>query len=258
MDRIKTWSFSRLTDFEQCRYRAKLKYIDAIPEPPRPLPPGKTEHANERGSRIHDAAEAFVKGGVELVPELADFKEDFLELRELHQQGKVSLEGEWAFDREWNPCAWRSETTWCRVKLDAFVRVSDTHGRVIDYKTGKRMGNEVKHAEQGQLYQLAAFLKYPELETIDVEFWYTDQGTDSTAAANYTRAQGTAYFNKYDSRGSAVTDATEFPPNPNAYTCKWCPYLHGACAYGVSKHIIDIADSRRYKRGGLAGVFSKG
>ena len=69
-ERIKAWSYSRLVDFEQCKLRAKLKYIDRIPEPARPLPPGKTEHANDRGTRIHDAAERFVRGGVELIPEL--------------------------------------------------------------------------------------------------------------------------------------------------------------------------------------------
>ena len=58
-ERIKAWSYSRLADFEQCKLRAKLKYIDRIPEPARPLPPGKTEHANDRGTRIHDAGERF-------------------------------------------------------------------------------------------------------------------------------------------------------------------------------------------------------
>ena len=60
-ERIKAWSYSRLVDFEQCKLRAKLKYIDRIPEPARPLPPGKTEHANDRGTRIHDAGERFVQ-----------------------------------------------------------------------------------------------------------------------------------------------------------------------------------------------------
>jgi hypothetical protein len=39
---IKSWSFSRLTDFEKCKFLAKLKNIDKVPEPERPLPAGKT------------------------------------------------------------------------------------------------------------------------------------------------------------------------------------------------------------------------
>ena len=58
-----------MTTFEQCKFRAKLQYVDKIPEPERPLPPGKTEHANDRGTRIHDAAENFVNRDINLIPE---------------------------------------------------------------------------------------------------------------------------------------------------------------------------------------------
>lgn len=231
---IKAWSYSRLVDFEQCKLRAKLKHIDRIPEPARPLPPGKTEQPNDRGTRIHTAAEYFVQGGVELLPELRSFKEEFYSLRDLYSQGKVSLEGEWAVDKGWEPVAWRSNEAWARIKLDAFVRMSKTHGVVIDYKTGKKFGNEIKHAEQCQLYQLAAFLRYPELEVVDVELWYTDQ--DDLTHMRYTREQGLRFFRNFDRRGIAITDATEFPPNPNLFSCRWCPYGPrgtGHCSVGV-------------------------
>lgn len=234
MRKIDAWSYSRLSTFEQCKLRAKLAYIDRIPEPERPLPPGKTEHANDRGTRIHNAAELFVQGGIELIPELRSFREEFLRLRELFKEGKVSLEGEWAVDREWEPTAWRSSNAWARIKLDAFVRLSKTHGVVIDYKTGKKFGNEIKHAEQCRLYQLAAFLRYPELQVIDVELWYTDQ--DDITHMRYTREQGMRFYRNFDSRGNAITTATEFPANPNMFSCRWCPYGPrgtGHCTKGV-------------------------
>ena len=131
MSYIKAWSFSRLSIFEQCKFRAKLAYVDRIPEPPRPLPPGKTEHANDRGTRIHTAAELFIQQDVELQPELHAFRAEFMRLRELFKQGKVALEGEWAVDKDWQPTAWTSSTTWARIKLDAFVRLSKTHAVVI-------------------------------------------------------------------------------------------------------------------------------
>lgn len=258
MKQIRTWSFSRLTDFEKCRYRAKLKYLDHVPEPPRPLPPGKTEHANDRGSRVHDAAEAYVRGGVELISELSAYKERYDELRDLFAEKRVTLEGEWAFDKQWNPVAWNSHDAWCRMKLDAYVQVTNDHARVIDYKTGKKYGNEIKHTEQGQLYQLAAFLKYPQLISVDVEFWYIDQGKDHDTRVSYSRAQGTAYYNKFYNRGAAMTGETEFPPNPNAYSCKWCPYLGNACEFGVGTDIIKAAEKNKRKRTGMAGAFFKG
>lgn len=229
---IKTVSFSRLQDFEKCKYLAKLKYVDRVPEPERPLPPGKTEHAHNRGSRIHEAAELYVKGGVELTHELAQFKEDYEELRQMFSEGLVTLEGEWAVNQDWTPVAWNSSDAWCRMKLDAMVKTSDVTARVIDYKTGRRAGNEVKHTEQGHIYQLATFLRFPELEEIVVEFWYLDLGEKDIK--RYNRAQGVSYFDKYHNRLKAISDCEEFNPNPNAFTCKWCAYRGNACEYGAT------------------------
>jgi hypothetical protein len=224
-------SFSRLIEFEKCNYAAKLRYIDKIPEPPRPLPPGKTEHANDRGVRVHECAELYVRGGVELIPELKKCRDKLDQLKRLHAEGKVELEGEWAFDENWAQVDWTDDRAWVRMKLDALVRPDATSARVIDYKTGRRMGNEVKHTEQGQLYQLGAFLRIPELTDITVEFWYVDLG--EYEIKQYTRAQGMAYFDKYQKRLQAMSDCTEFKPNPNVYSCKWCPYRGNACEYGI-------------------------
>lgn len=233
---LQSWSYSRLSTFEACKYRAKLLYLDRIPEPVRPLPPGKTEHANDRGTRIHYAAETYVNSNIELIPELENFAEEFQRLKALYKEGKVSLEGEWAFDIDWMPSAWRADNTWARIKLDAFVRLSETHAVVIDYKTGRKHGNEVKHAQQGQLYQLAAFLRYPELQVIDVELWYTDQ--NELSHMRFTRDQGLRFLKNFTDRGMNMTTETEFPPNPNIFSCQWCPFGPdgtGHCQRGVSR-----------------------
>lgn len=181
---------------------------------------------------MHEGGELFVRGGVELIPELHGFRDDFEELRSMYAAGDVTLEGEWAVTKDWTPVAWGSSDAWCRMKLDAFAKTSPATARVIDYKTGKRFGNEVKHTEQGQVYQLATFLRFPELEHITVEFWYVDLGEKDIK--QYSREQGMAYFDKYHNRFSAMTDCTEFKPNPNAFSCKWCPYKGNACEYGIT------------------------
>lgn len=235
MDKLTAWSFSRLGVFEQCKLHAKLAYIDKIPEPERPLPPGKAEHANDRGTRLHLAAEKFVGGGVELIPELGKyFEPEFLRLRELHAGGNVSLEGEWGYNKDWLPTAWMSEDVWLRVKLDALVRLTQKHAVVIDYKSGRKNGNEVKHMQQGQLYVLASFLRYPDLEEVDVEFWYLDQ--DEITSMHYTKAQALRFFKHFTDRGLAVTDCVEWPANPGIFNCRWCPYGPwgtGHCKVGV-------------------------
>lgn len=233
---IKAWSHSRLAVFEPCPKRAELAYVDRIPEPPRPLPPGKTEHANDRGTRIHEAAEMYVRGGVELIQELEAFREELDELREMQAAGKVSLEGEWAFDRAWSKVHWKSWDAWCRIKCDAVAWLSDESAVVIDYKSGKRYGNEAKHHEQMQLYQLAAFLRYPQLQEVTVELWYTD--INDLVDRTYRRDQGLRFLLSWDKRGERMTTAEEFPAKPSQRTCKFCPYKPtekggtGHCAVG--------------------------
>lgn len=231
---IRTWSYSRLTVFEQCPLRAKLAYIDKIPEPERPLPQGKTEHANDRGTRIHSAAELYVnsKNPVNLAPELKQFEEEFVHLRTLYKQGKVSLEGEWAMDRQWMPIGWDDPKAWLRLKLDAFVHLSDSIGVVIDFKTGRQHGNEISHSSQCQLYQLVSFLRYPEIKTITTELWYID--SPDVVSMKYRQDQGLRLIAGFERRAIAMTEATEFPAKPSIFSCRWCPYnTPEHCAKGV-------------------------
>jgi hypothetical protein len=236
--KIKAGSHSRLTTFELCNFRAKLAYIDRIPEPDRPLKPGQTEHANDRGTRIHLAAEKFVQGGVELVDELKTFEPELLHLRDLNKKGQVSMEGEWAFDQKWSPVAWMSSDVWMRIKCDVTAFLDVENAVVIDYKSGKRWGNEVKHAEQMQLYQLGSFLRYPKLKTVTVELWYTDQ--NELHDMTYRREQGLRFAAGFEKRMKRMTDETEFKPNPNVHSCRFCPYRpslyptgDGPCKVGV-------------------------
>lgn len=233
---IRQWSISKAKVFQQCKLRAQLQYGQKIPQPARPLPPGKTEHANDRGSRIHLAAEHFVAGLAPLIPELDKFRAEFASLRALYLDGKVSLEGEWAMDRAWRPVPWTSEDAWLRLKLDAIVHLSPIEAVVIDYKSGRKYGNEVAHAEQVQLYQLVAFLRFPALEIVHTELWYLDQPDEATTQTTFARAQGLRFLRHFERVGLGVTECTVFPPSPNIFNCKWCPYGPkgtGHCDKGV-------------------------
>jgi RecB family exonuclease len=223
---IKSWSYSRLLDFEQCPYRAFLKIVERLPDPSTP--------AADRGTQIHTAAENYVNGSGDLVSEMNDFAAEFASLRDLYKEGKVSLEGEWALNKDWEPCDWKDRSAWSRMKLDACVFMNKTTACVIDYKTGKKYGNEIKHAEQGQLYALGVFVRYPQIQQAEVEFWYLDQ--NDILPARYTRAEAINLMRAFEKRARAMTTATEFPPNPNIFTCKWCPYsprAGGQCKAGV-------------------------
>lgn len=232
-EKIRSWSFSRLMDFEACPYKAKLKIIDKIPEPERPLPPGKTEHANDRGSRIHLECELFVQDKGPMPVEMKHFEAELKSLRDHFRKGRVSLEGEWGFNKDWQPTDWKM--AWLRVKLDVCTTLTPQHVAVIDYKTGKRFGNEIKHGEQLQMYALSVFLRYPQVEHVTAELWYPD--VNDLASLDIVRPVGMRFLKPFDKRGRKMTEATEFPPNPNAHSCKYCPYHPargtGDCQYGV-------------------------
>jgi len=257
---------------------AYLKYDQKIPEPVRPLPEGKTEHANDRGTRIHSSCEDFISGKAStLAPEADKFFGPQIELlRAMYADGIVSLEGEWAMNRSWDPVDWHGqwieepgapatskvktlplygkpgdtvavgkrtyswEPAWLRLKLDAAVFHSRQHATVIDFKSGKKYGNEIKHGQQLQLYQLVTFLRYPLLERVDAELWYLDQ--NDTTKVSFTRAQGLRFHRTFDQQGREVTSDWVPTPNPSLNNCRFCPFGErpdghgtGHCKRGVYK-----------------------
>lgn len=274
------WSISKAHDFEKCKKFFELKHIQRIPEPERPLPPGKTEHANDRGTRVHQSCEDYVTGKIhQLAPEAELYFGPQIDLlRTMYKDGIVSLEGEWGYKRDWSvgswggewvalneppepgidftvarklpergkvgdivrtgtakkPVYWIWESAWLRMKLDVIVFHDEKTATVIDHKTGRKFGNEVKHGEQLQLYQLGAFARYPQLETVYAELWYLDQ--NEVTSQRFTRKQGLRFKSGFERRGDAIEICSDFPPNPSVFTCKWCqygPWNGGQCAVGV-------------------------
>lgn len=225
MTTIKNWSFSSLMVFESCKYRARLERVDRIPDnTPRPNA--------DRGSQIHQEAEDYVRGKAPFTHNLRFFQDDFNALKRHYDAGRVVCEEEWGFDSNWSPAEWKS--AWLRLKCDAVVHLDSTHLAVIDYKTGKRFGNEIKHAEQLQLYALCSLLRYPEVEQVTCELWYLDQ--NELASFVMKRKQLSRYLQLFDKRGVAMTTETQFKPNPNIISCKYCPYgpdRQGDCKFGV-------------------------
>lgn len=226
---IDSWSFSRLAVFESCAYRAQLQYLDRVPDnTPRP--------AADRGTAIHAEGEEYVKGDHNLPKSLTKFADDFASLRTHYRNGRVLLEQEWGFDRDWTPVDWRS--AWLRVKADAVVCLSAEHIVVVDYKTGQKFGNEVKHLDQLHMYAVSAFVRYPGITKVTTEDWYIDQNekTDHTMRKH----QLAKHLANFDRRGKKMTETTVFKPNPNQFTCKYCPYgpdKQGDCKYGVSAKV---------------------
>lgn len=236
---ITSWSFVRLVeDYEVCPYKAYLLHVEKRPRPQRTGEAGKkADEALKRGKIVHTGAEDFIQCVSDnVVPELERVTEKLHEYRDLFQQGKVQVEQNWGFDRDWAPTGWFDPNCWLRVKQDVFVNFG-TEGITDDWKTGKKFGNEVKHAQQGQLYALSAFMRYPELEKIKVRFTYVDHPRSTDTEREYTRAQLMRLLPTWNSRALKMTTATEFPAKPSKLACRFCPFGpsngDGSCEAGV-------------------------
>lgn len=228
---IRAWSYSSLKTFEQCPYRVYIQKVKKISEDSGP--------AAERGTQIHQQAEDYVNGTLGEFPDtLAKFKTQFEELRELFIEAKVELEGEWGFTLDWEPTGWLVGDTWARIKLDALVNEDETSARVIDYKTGKKWGNEIPHGQQALLYAIATFLRYPHLEHARTELWYLDKG--ETTIKDFSRSDALAFLPGIYKRAITMTTAKDFPPKPSESACRWCSYKNptedepAPCRWGVA------------------------
>ena len=210
---IKAWSFSALEVFEKCAYRAFLSKVEKIPTESSP--------ALERGNRVHEAIEHYIQGQSDiLIKEVKSHRGYIDDLRKLYAEGSVMIEDEWAYDTEWSVTEYRTSDAWCRMKLDAMINEDETTATVVDWKTGQKYG--LKHSQQGQLYAIGAFLMFPKLQNITVIFKYTDRNEELEKV--YSRDEAMYFLPKWTERGRRMTSATEFPPSPSPFNCKWCDY----------------------------------
>ena len=233
---IPQWSYSRLKIFEKCPYQLWLQAGEKR----------STEHvdmtAADRGTIIHTEAEEFVNGKGAFTKHLAKFADYFADLKVQYEAGTVVLEEDWGFTIDWEPCGYWDDDVWCRMKLDNFIMTAfNEKGDVItgtptDYKSGKKFGNEVSHNQQGQLYVIGSFFRYPTLEVANVDFKYLDHGI-SSKPKQYTRQRAMKFLKPWDDRAKRMTSAIEFPPKANKINCRWCPFGpqkgDSSCEWGV-------------------------
>ena len=228
MNHIAAVSYSRINVHEECNYRAYLAFVKKIKELPSPALENGKEHPMDRGSRVHKTAEDFVRGASMPCVEMETFLTEFKKLNQIYIENNESihLETMWCFKADWTPTVWNDwDNIWLRIKTDLTLFLDPTTAVVVDYKTGKMWGNEVKHTEQAQLYAIGAFMMFPALETVHVELWYLDQ--DGLMGQTYTRAVAMKYFKKWSERMDKVTDDRDFKANPNQHSCRYCPFKTG-------------------------------
>jgi RecB family exonuclease len=228
---ITAWSISRLFDFEACPHRSYLRIIAKAP-----TPQFDESHPMVRGRRIHEEVELYISGRSDKFPSSGKKLETVLEFcKEQHAQGRATCEEKWGFTNEWAICDWFDSSVWLRMATDCYISINDDEAIIYDWKTGKSIGNEVKYMQQMQLYAVGAFMRYPELEHVDVKLGFLDDGKVREKSYQRDHKINTLIF-RFTERASRMTSCVDFRPKPNATNCKWCPFGPSgtkACIYGV-------------------------
>lgn len=223
--RIVRWSYSLWKSYNQCPRKVKLSRIDGIKEPGSP--------AMDRGNAIHKEAEDFIRERLPIskLPEsLKLLKPMFAKL----VKKNATAEEEVAVDKNWNPVTYGSSEAWVRAKIDVYYKETGRKGQVkatvIDYKTGKVYPDNVK---QLSFYALLTFIFHPDVDVVDVELWYVDQGPESTHKDTYVREEFEDMKAAWTNAPAQLLNDTIFAPRPGWY-CKHCFYSktrNGNCEY---------------------------
>lgn len=235
---IEAVSFSRLDVYEQCARRAYYAYCKKIPEPDRGPPhsrcptnpeTGQREWHNDRGTRLHDSLDKYVRGVNDKYDvELKCLDVEMTNARAAFEQGLVLTEQMWCYKEGWEPTRWDDwDNIRIRVKTDiTWITEGDLdephEAAIIDLKSGRKFGNEAKHASQLQLYAIGAFKRWPSLDTVYAEIWYCDQ--DDIKTIQFTREQMVNFQPEWDDRFEVAMSDVVFEPSPSESTCKYCPY----------------------------------
>lgn len=166
---LKSWSWSRYAVYCECPLKFKLKFLLKREEPGGP--------AMARGKSIHDMADAFVRDKLSALPaELKNFAAEFRMLKKV--KAKTEADARIGLDRGWSPVDYFDwARCWLRVVIDAkyVKKVGRTTRRlvVIDHKTGRVYGD---NAEQLELSAVASLCAEPDVDEVEVQNWYLDQG----------------------------------------------------------------------------------
>lgn len=226
-------SHSRLSDYNQCPLKFKMKYLDKLAM--------FKEDSNDsphlvRGSNVHKALENYVvqkqsNGQLEVkitsLPEVETTKK-FVD-RFLDSYKIVIPETQIAIDKNWNRVEWFSKDAYYRAILD-LIAIRPSDWVVVDYKTGKFRDYDTGPSGMGQLHLTAgiALHMYPDIPSGQTVYAYVDH--KKTIVKDFTQENKTDIRQHFDAEYDKVNSDKEFRPTVNEF-CKWCPATRDICPY---------------------------
>ena len=247
-DQLTSWSFSVYTRWVKCPLEVCYDKIQRIriEEPDNP-------HF-VKGNRAHAIADTFISGVGKKRPSLTE-KVPFpgqkpieVNLKPIESQlvdlrtRKGKTEGEWAFDRAWNPVDWRDwKNAWLRIKTDVCADTVDPPTvEIVDWKTGRphledhRLQRSIYALGGLQLVKLGVLAGGSKDTKLTARHVYID-APDITATEQFAMKDLAPLKREWLARTKEMFEDTVFRPKPGR-ACKFCKFSKkngGPCKDGV-------------------------
>jgi len=225
------YSISKMGTFKTCSKMFKLKYIDKVKIESEP------QLALYRGSYAHEILEnkfdynipvelnhIFTQEEADKVIEMVkEFRETELgqKTEKLINRADSILEEDFAFDKKLKFVDFWDKSAWMRGSADAF-NVNLKQSILIDYKTGQdKSETEDFGYEQGMLYAVYMFIKYPDIQSVKSVFVFIEHGTKKEIF--YTRSEFNSYIKHFYDKTKKI-EKTEIFKDEISALCSFCDY----------------------------------
>ena len=216
---MKSWSYSRLKQYELCPHTQTLREQRAP----------KLDKPKNRGTELHELLEEWFKTDDD-VPKL--FKKVETRLLEMRDQSR-EVEAEFGFNEEWSVVPY--DEAFLRAKIDWLCFPEPEIVIIRDFKTGKSWGNEVNHIQQLQFYACCAMMKHKEVQTFNVGDLYVDEGKETNFTWDLPKVE--RFFVNFTERSNRMFNDDLRLAKPSRSRCRFCDWGpsngSGACEYGV-------------------------
>jgi ATP-dependent exoDNAse (exonuclease V) beta subunit len=169
------------------------------------------------GNQVHKAFENRIKNGDPL-PEDLNQHESFLKSLEA-KGGSISTERKIALNTKARPCGFFDKDVWFRGVIDLSI-IDGTTALLVDYKTGKPHSK----FKQLKLFALHTMAEYPEVENVEVKFYWTK--TETSTGEVYSREQIQEIWSEFapDLKQYAQAFKTDtWQPRQSGLCHGWCP-----------------------------------
>lgn len=216
MSKPVAWSYSRLTNFEQCPKKFwHLNVAKDIKEP--------TSEAMRYGSEVHKAIELRISKGQEFPLHLTHLEPMIARFADL--KAEVIVEQQLALNHNLKPTGWFDSDVWCRAIID-YAAISGDRALVVDWKTGKMSDDFTQQKVAAAMF----FIFFPKVQTIDMMYYWLKDKKHTTETLK--REDAKHVWAAMMKRVRVYVDAhntTTFEPRPSGLCKRHCPVK--SCPY---------------------------